>query len=99
MPRTSDKLYGLYVFGTIKDRRKRVFEKDGNTIEIITYDVADNEGHIHYVEAYEPEKYYERAEYVQIPVYIKAYKKKNGEPAYVINVKGNNAKNIKGESF
>lgn len=98
MSRLSDKPSGMYVFGTVKERRKREIEKSGDKIEIVTYEVADDDGHLYYVEAFDPEEYYDRAQYVQIPIYIKAYKKKNGDPAYTINVKGV-VKSFHGESF
>ncbi len=98
MSKSLEKPSGMFVFGTVKDRRKREIEKADKKIEIITYEVADNDGHIYYVEAFDPENYYDRAQYVQIPVYIKTYKKKNGDPAYTINVKSV-VKTLHGESF
>ena len=59
MSKSLEKPSGMFVFGTVKDRRKREIEKADKKIEIITYEVADNDGHIYYVEAFDPENYYD----------------------------------------
>ena len=98
MPRSTEKLSGMFICGIVRDRRKRDIEKGEKKMQIVTYEVADDSGHVYYIEAFDPKDYYNRDAYVQIPVYIKAYKKKNGEPAYTINVKSE-SKNLQGESF
>ena len=95
----SSNLSGMYVIGTVMDRRKREIVKDANNIEIVTYDIKDDEGHTYYVEAFNPEHYYDRDQYVQIPVYVKAYKKKTGDAAYTLNVRGENVPSNRGTAF
>ena len=95
-----EKMYGLYLAGTVKERRKREIIKDGKTIEIVTYSVCDDDDHTYYVDAYAPTEYLERDKYVKIPVYIKPYIKKNKEPSYTINVRPLiEEKNYRGEVF
>ena len=98
MNRKTKQLSGMFLYGIVKDRRKREIIKNEKSVEIVTYDIIDNDGRTYYVDAFSPEKYYDRGKYVQIPIYIKAYKKKNGDPSYTVNVRSD-TQNMRGESF
>ena len=76
-------LSGLYIFGTIIDRTRRTINTKGNTTaEIVTYTIQDTNGRRHYVDEYSPEEYYELSEYAEVPVYVKTFKKQNGDIGY-----------------
>ena len=82
--RDDDVLSGLYLFGTVVDRTRRTINtKNGNsTAEIVTYTVQDDTGRRYYVDEYSPEEYYGLGEYVEVPVYIKTFKKRSGDIGY-----------------
>ena len=66
----------------------------------MSYEIVDDDNHTYYVEAFAPEKHFTRDEHVQIPVYIKVYTKKNGDPSYTINYRNNVVfSRSRGESF
>ncbi|MBQ7487741.1 MAG: hypothetical protein IJT77_09650, partial [Clostridia bacterium] len=46
----------------------------------------DSNNRYYYVDDYSPETYYEVGQSVQIPVYVKAYKKKSGDASYTLNI-------------
>lgn len=70
-------LYGLYLFGTVIDRTRRTINARGTTTtEIVTYTIQDTTGRRYYVDEYSLEKYYDLSEYVEIPVYVKTFKKR-----------------------
>ena len=77
-------LSGLYLFGKVFDRSKRTIPQ--SSTEVVTYIIQDNAGRRYYVDEYSPQKYLERGEEVEIPVYVKAFKKRNGEISYSFNV-------------
>ena len=78
-------LSGMYVAGTIQTRTRRYIQsKDRSNIEIVTYTVVDNSGHRYFVDDFEPESYFDKNSFVIFNIYIKVYKKRNGEPAYSI---------------
>ena len=43
--------------------------------------------------------YHEIGDTVSLPVYIKAYNRKNGEPGYTLNVQKDEGHNSRGEPF
>ena len=77
-------LSGLYLFGEVVDRSKRTIPQ--TSTEVVTYVIQDNAGRRYYVDEYSPQNYLERGENVEIPVYVKAFKKRNGEIGYAFNV-------------
>ena len=77
-------LSGLYLFGDVVDRSKRTIPQ--TSTEVVTYVIQDNAGRRYYVDEYSPQNYLERGENVEIPVYVKAFKKRNGEIGYAFNV-------------
>ena len=76
-------LSGLYLFGTVIDRMRRtIHTKNNSTAEIVTYTIQDTNGRRYYVDEYSPEEYYELSEYVEVPVYVKTFKKRTGDIGY-----------------
>ncbi len=80
-------LDGLALSGTVVDRTRRMVPKEAPTTLIVTYTIEDEMGNKYYVDDYAPKSFFERGMYVSVPVYIKAYTKRNKEPAYTINIK------------
>ena len=86
---TSDnscKYAGLYLFGTVVDRTRRMVPKDNPTTEIITYAVIGNRDSKYYIEAFSPDSYYDIGSEISVPIYVKPYKRKNGEPSYTLMI-------------
>ncbi|MBQ4514732.1 MAG: hypothetical protein II969_17195 [Anaerolineaceae bacterium] len=52
--------------------------------KIITYIIRYICDHRYYVDKYSPTSYFEVNKYVEIPVYVKDFQKRNGEIAYSI---------------
>ena len=75
---------GLYLFGTVIDRTRRMINTRSNntTAEIVTYTIQDTTGRRYYVDEYSPEEYYVLSEYAEIPVYVKTFKKRTGDIGY-----------------
>lgn len=92
MPRTAtvkkqnETISGLFLSGEILQRSKREVPLDNPTTEIVTYLVVDEKDRHYYVDDYAPINYYEIGENVNIPVFIKPYKKKSGELSYSLNI-------------
>lgn len=83
----SDELSGLYVFGQVIDRTRRTIKtRNGGSAEIVTYSIQDNNGRRYFVDEYTPEEYYELGETVEVPVYVKTFKKNNGDVGYSLCV-------------
>lgn len=78
--------YGLFLSGTIIDRTRRMVPRDNPTTEIVTYIVQDNCNRRFYVDDYAPDDYHEVNTSICLPVYVKAYSRKSGEPSYTLNV-------------
>ena len=77
---------GLFLLGTVTDRTRRMVPKDNPTTLIVTYTVDDGMGRKCYVDDYAPRNFFEVGMFINVPVYIKAYTKRNKEPAYTINI-------------
>ena len=77
---------GLCLSGTVTLRTKRDVPANNPTVEIVTYVLMDSNGRHYYVDDYSPSTYYEVGQSVILPVYIKPYKKKNGDASYSLNV-------------
>lgn len=76
-------LSGLYIFGTVIDRTRRTIStKNNSTAEIVTYTVQDTSSRRYYIDEYSPDEYYNLTEYVEVPVYVKTFKKRTGEIGY-----------------
>ena len=77
-------LSGLYLFGTIIDRTRRIINTKSNnsTAEIVTYTIRDSAGRRYYVDEYSPEGYHDLSEYTGMPVYVKKFKKRSGDIGY-----------------
>ena len=93
-------LSGLYVFGQIADRTKRTIPtRDNGTAEIVTYTVRDIAGHNYYVDEYDPEQYNDLGAIVEIPVYVKTFKKRNGDVSYSFSVQQQQGSSSRGVRF
>ena len=90
-------LNGLSLSGTIIDRTRRMVPHDKPTTEIVTYTIQDNCSRKYYVDDYAPNEYYDLLSNVCLPVYIKTYSRKNGEPSYTINIQ--KSVTVRGEHF
>ena len=74
---------GLYLFGKVIDRTRRTIQsRNGNSMEIVTYTVQDLSSRRYFVDEYTPDQYREINEDLEIPVYVKAFKKNNGDIGY-----------------
>lgn len=92
MPRRSSKttdnnqLSGLSLSGIVIDRTRRMVPRDNPTIEIVTYTIQDDNNRKFFVDDFAPNDYHDVNSNVCLPIYIKAYKRKNGDPSYTLNV-------------
>ena len=77
---------GLSLSGLIIDRTRRMVPRNNPTTEIVTYTIQDADRHKFYVDDYAPQEYYELDTNVCFPVYVKAYKRKDGTPSYNLNI-------------
>ena len=89
--------YGLSLSGTVIDRTRRMVPRDNPTIEIVTYTIQDGCNRKFFVDDFAPSEYHDINSSVCFPVYIKAYRRKNGEPSYTINVQ--KSESGRGEHF
>ena len=93
-------LSGLYVFGQVTDRTRRTIPtRDNSTAEIVTYTVEDNAGHRYFIDEYSPSEYNDIGAAVQIPVYVKTFKKRNGDVGYSFCVQQQLQVSSRGEHF
>ena len=77
---------GLSLSGIVIDRTRRHVPKDNPTTEIVTYTIQDMHDRKWLVDDYAPNGYHELGSTVTLPIFIKAYQRKNGELAYTLNV-------------
>jgi len=96
---TVETISGLCLAGTIFKRTKREVSVKNSKTEIITYTVVDSNNRYYYVDDYSPAEYYDLGQAVQIPIYIKPYKKKSGEASYSLNVSKPFRASSRGEEF
>ena len=47
--------------------------------QIVTYTIMDSANRRYYVDEYSPDEYHEIGDYIIIPIYVKTFKKNNGE--------------------
>ena len=78
--------WGLFLIGEVSDRVKKNITSHGVDVEVVTYTISCNDRQRYYVDDFDPEKYFSVGEKVSIPVYVKAYKKKNGEASYMLKL-------------
>ena len=79
-------VHGLTLSGIVIDRTRRMVPRDNPTTEIVTYTIQDGHNRKFYVDDYAPDDYHELETSVCLPVYVKAYSRKNGNPSYTLNV-------------
>ena len=96
---TSRGVQGLCLGGTVIDRTRRYVPKDNPTTEIVTYTIQDANNHKYFVDDYAPSSYLELDRYACLPVYVKPYKIKNGDPSFNLNVQRASAEHGNGENF
>ena len=96
-----EKPAGLYIVGVISARSKRKVPKENPQHEVVTYLIKSETGRNYYVDEFDPEDYYSKNEYVEIPVYVKPYvNQRTGTVGYSLTVlKDNTADRIQGEIF
>ena len=94
---SNNKPSGLLIAGTVIDRTRRHVPKNNPTTEIVTYTIQDSSNRKFFVDDYAPEGYHDLDKYVCLPVYIKPYLKKNGEPSFNFNIQ--KSQNERGERF
>lgn len=91
---------GLYVFGRVSDRARRIIPtKNDSTAEIVTYTVEDTASHKYYVDEYAPTEYHDVGSFVSLPVYVKTYRKRNGDIGYSFCLQQQHAILSRGERF
>ena len=78
------RLAGLTVSGVVKERRRRRVPFDNPQHEIVTYTLVDDSEGVYFVDDFEPDKYHNIGDYVMMPVYVKAYIKRNNQASYTI---------------
>lgn len=72
---------------------------DNPKTEIVTYAISDESEKRYYVDEYSPAGYHEVGDFVEIPVYVKPYRKRNGDLSYSLSVLKAYQYQSKGESF
>ena len=76
-------LSGLYIFGKVIDRTRRTIQtRNAGQAEIVTYTLQDLSGRRYFVDEYTPRDYHNLGDDVEIPVYVKTFKKNNGDIGY-----------------
>ena len=96
----SENGHGLFLAGEVSDRVKKSVTAQGVEVEVVTYSITCRDGQRHYVDDFDPEKYYNIGETVCLPVYVKTYRKKSGEPSYMLKLlKKNSFIASRGERF
>ena len=53
----------------------------------------------YYIDDYAPDSYHEVGDYAVLPVFVKPFRKKNGDPSYSLSVQKAYKHQSKGESF
>ncbi len=88
---------GLSLSGTVTDRVRRMVPHNNPNTEIVTYTIQDSGNRKFYVDDYSPNGYHSIGDIVSLPIYVKAYIRKNGDPSYTLNVQ--KMDNARGEHF
>ncbi len=79
-------IQGLCLTGTVIDRTRRMVPRNNPTTEIVTYMIQDGHNRKYYVDDYAPGSYHDLQSSVTLPVYVKTYTRKNGDPSYTLNI-------------
>lgn len=91
---------GLYIIGSIANRTRRFISTINNpNTEIVTYTIVDDHEHRYFVDDFAPSSYHDLTESIILPVYVKPYKKKNGDAAYTLCIQKDYHPITKGEEF
>ncbi len=88
MKKTDQQITGLYIAGTIQERTRRMVPT-----------VTDANDKRYYIDDYAPDSYHDVGDYAVFPVFIKPFRKKNGDPSYSLSVQKAYKHQSKGESF
>ena len=96
---SNNAITGLSLSGTVIDRTRRMVPRDNPTTEIVTYTIQDDFNHKFYVDDYSPSEYHDLNAKVCLPIYVKAYSRKNGIPSYTLNVQKEDLVRGSGEHF
>lgn len=99
MKKTENQMSGLYISGTIQERTRRMVPADNPTTEIVTYTVTDQNEKRYYIDDYAPDSYHEIGDNVILPIFIKPFRKKNGDPSYSLSIQKAYRHQSKGEAF
>ena len=100
MKKEQGKTTGLYIAGTVQNRTKRMISSDQREkTEIVTYVITDDNDRNYYIDDFAPDHYYNINDFVEIPVYIKPYRKKTGDLSYSLSIQKPYKPKPKGESF
>ena len=83
---TDNEPEGLFLVGKVADRVRKTVSAQGAEVEVVTYTILCGGVHRFYVDDFNPDKHFAVGENISIPVYIKAYRKKNGEPSYMLKL-------------
>lgn len=99
--RAATSLNGLSLSGIVADRTRRMVPLANPTTEIVTYTILDGCNRKFLVDDYAPSEYHELNANVCFPVYVKAYRRKDGTPSYTLNIQKDNLPSItaRGERF
>lgn len=89
---------GLIVSGQIIERTRRKVPFDNPTTEIVTYTISSDTNKRYYVDDFSPSSYYEIGSTAELSVYIKPFKKRNGDPSYTLCIQ-KDFHSTKGERF
>lgn len=90
---------GLYIAGTVQSRTRRMVPADNPTTEIVTYIITDDNNRKYYIDDFAPASYHDINSYVELQVYVKPYRKRNGELSYSISIRKEYQPHTKGEEF
>ena len=92
------RLEGLFVGGTVRDRRRQYINRSSSEQgEIVTYTLTDSNDRNFYVEDHAPSSYRNIGDQTVVSVFIKPYRKSNGQLSHTICIKKNSE--TRGESF
>lgn len=91
-------LTGLLIRGTVKERTRRNVPFDNPTTEIVTYTISDENDRRYYVDDFAPSSYYSIGEKIENIVYVRPYRKRNGDLSYTLCIQ-KDYHSVKGESF
>jgi len=93
------RINGLYVGGIIQERRRSFINRENKAqTEIVTYTLSDDNNKRYFVEDFAPSAYRDVGSQIVVPVYVKPYRKKNGDLSYTICIK-KDFEGGRGESF